>query len=133
MIVKCKAVLLSSMMSWMLIIELPLFVLMFLFLNIFIGYVFLMCSSVFFISLLYIFYKNKFELLTVSVDGSTIYLSFVNNSFFKRPDIKTTKDMVKVEQGDGQLMISMDGQLQAILRQKAVPAESWSEINQVLR
>ncbi|WP_262707086.1 hypothetical protein [Chitinophaga rhizosphaerae] len=41
--------------------------------------------------------------------------------------------MVKVEQGDGQLMISMDGQLQAILRQKAVPAESWSEINQVLR
>ncbi len=48
-----------------------------------------------FTSLIYIFYMNRFELLVIGIQDEELHFSFINNSFFKRKDIKVRKNKLK--------------------------------------
>ncbi len=81
--------------------------------------------------LVYVFYLNRFELVFLGIENDQVHLSFVNNSIFKRKDIKATINEISVEQNDSKLLIFQDKKLQAILRKEAVDSSDWNRVIQI--
>jgi len=81
-----------------------------------------------FSSLIYIFYKNRFELLVININADNIHLTFINNSFYKRKDINVERERIKLKQDGDILSFWIDGQQQAIVREKAVSKSDWDKL-----
>lgn len=78
--------------------------------------------------LIYVFYLNRFELITIGIEDENVHLSFVNNSIYKRKDIKTTKNNITVEQKEDKLLFYINNELQAVLRKSAIEADNWNNV-----
>ncbi|WP_343703048.1 hypothetical protein [Chitinophaga sp.] len=131
MTIKCKGFLLNRMIVLMMIgIGLLAVVLFFIFPMIK-GYLYFFSMVLMFTSLIYIFYLNRFELLVIGIEDDELHLSFVNNSLFKRKDIKVKKEQVKVQRKDEKLIFLIDGQQQAIVRKKALDVSDWEKLLKV--
>jgi hypothetical protein len=96
------------------------------------GYLYFLSMVLMFSSLIYIFYLNRFELLVIGIEHDEVHLSFVNNSVFKRRDIKVRKEQVKLKQEEKKLIFLIDGQQQAIVRKEAVNASDWEKLLNIL-
>lgn len=78
-----------------------------------------------------IFYLNRFELLVIGIEDQNVYMSFINNSIFKRKDIKILKENLDVKQEGDKILFSINNELQAILRKDAVTKSDWDRVFQV--
>jgi hypothetical protein len=127
MTIKCKAVLLSKLMIRMVIIMVVIILALFLSLPGKLDYMYMYTIGVFLLApaVIYVFYINRFELLVIGVEGENVHFSFVNNSIYKRKDIKTTIDNISVEQKDDQLLFHIKNERPAILRKTAVAVADW--------
>jgi len=96
------------------------------------GYLYFLSMVLMFSSLIYIFYLNRFELLVIGIERDEVHLSFVNNSVFKRKDIKVRKEQVQLKQEEKKLIFLIDGEQQAIVRKEAVNASDWEKLLNVL-
>lgn len=132
MTIKCKAVLLNKLVIGMVVIESVILLVLFLTLLKDWDYlsIYTLSMAIFTPMLIYVFYLNRFELLILGVEQEQVLLSFVNNSIFRRKDIKTTKEDITVEQKDDRLLFSIDNELRAVLRKAAVDASDWDKVLQ---
>lgn len=127
MIIKCKAVLINRLMIRMAIIGgITVFVL-FLTLSGKWDYIsiYILSMAILTPMVVYVFYLNRFELVVVGVENNIVHLSFVNNSIYKRKDIKIAKDNIVVEQKGDKLLFTINGELRAVLRKEAVEGTDW--------
>ncbi|TWF32862.1 hypothetical protein FHW36_113117 [Chitinophaga polysaccharea] len=128
MIIKCKGVFLNKMVIITMIsgglISLGLYLL---FPGVK-GYLYFMSMVLLFCSIIYIFYLNRFELLMLGVEQNELHLSFINNSFFKRHEIKVDQAQVRVKQDGDKLTFFIDGQQQAIIRKSAISEIDWNKL-----
>lgn len=77
---------------------------------------------------MYIFYLNRFELLIIGIGQDDVHLNFVNNSLFKRKDMKVRKEQIRLKQKGDKLILLIDSQQQAIVRKNAVNASDWEKL-----
>jgi hypothetical protein len=91
-------------------------------------YLYLISMTLTLSSLYYMFYKNRFELLIVVIVAEDVHLSFVNNTIYKRNDIKVKKELIRAKEEDDKLVLFIDGEQQAIVRKKAVDASDWEKL-----
>lgn len=130
--IKCKAVLVNKLMIRIAIIGGGIVLALFLALSGKWDYISIYTLSVVILApmLIYVFYLNRFELIFIGVENENVHLSFVNNSIYKRKDIKTPKDNITVEQKGDDLLFSINNKVQAILRKAAVDASDWDRVLQ---
>lgn len=132
MTIKCKGVLLNRMIVLMMVSVGLLALVLFLIFPVLKGYLYFLSMVLMFSSLIYIFYLNRFELLVIGIERDEVHLSFVNNSVFKRKDIKVRKEQVQLKQEEKKLIFLIDGEQQAIVRKEAVNASDWEKLLNVL-
>lgn len=130
MIIKCKGVLLSKNILIMMAIMILVSTILYLVLPIHASFLYLISMVIMFCSIVYVLYLNRFELLMIGIDQENVHLSFVNNSIYRRTDIKTTKSQITLRQDADKLMFFMDGHQQAILRRSAVAGSDWESVIQ---
>ncbi|WP_126249204.1 hypothetical protein [Chitinophaga rhizosphaerae] len=132
MTIKCKGVFLEKKIILMSISIGLLALVLFLAVPALKGYLYFISMVLMFITLLYIFKLNRFDLLLIGVEQEEMHLSFINNSIFKRKDIRIRKELVKVTLENDKLIFSIDGQQQALVRKKAVSESDWEQLQKVL-
>jgi len=132
MTIKCKGVLLNRMIVLMMVSIGLLSLVLFLIFPIVKGYLYFLSMVLMFSSMMYVFYLNRFELLVIGIELDEVYLIFVNNSIFKRKDIKVRIDQIKLKQEEDKLIFLIDGQQQAIVRKKAVHTSDWEKLLNIL-
>lgn len=133
MTIKGKAVLLSKLLIRMVIIMGIIILALFLSLPGKWDYISIYTISVFLLTpvVIYVFYLNRFELLVIGVENEKVHFNFVNNSIYKRKDIKTTMDNITVEHKDDKLLFNIKNEKPAILRKTAVEASDWDRVVQL--
>ncbi|WP_146154492.1 hypothetical protein [Chitinophaga ginsengisoli] len=92
------------------------------------GYLYFISMVLMLCSLICIFYLNRFELLVIGIEKDDVHLSFVNNSIFRRKEIKVRKAQVRLKWEGKVLIFLIDGQQQAILRKNAADAADWKNL-----
>lgn len=128
MIIKCKGVFLEKMVIITMIgVGLVSLALYLLFPRI-AGYLYFISMVLLFCSILYVFYLNRFELLLLGIEQNELHLGFINNSFFKRNEIKINQDQVRVKRDINKLIFFIDGHQQAIVRKSAVSEIDWNKL-----
>ncbi|WPV67567.1 hypothetical protein [Chitinophaga sp. LS1] len=83
--------------------------------------------------IIYSFYLNRNEVLIIKSDAEKIEFSFVNNSIFKRKEVKLTiSEIAAVRKGEF-LALSNHEHLFAVVRKKAITTTEWDELLVLLK
>lgn len=91
--------------------------------------IYLFCTVITFMALVYGFYRTRFEVQTLNIADGVADFSFINKSFFKRKDMKVPLSEIKSEKEDKIISLKTAGKQFAILRQDNVSQEEWKELN----
>lgn len=91
--------------------------------------IYFLCSIFIFAALMYVFYRNRFEILTLKAVNDTVELSFINKSFFKRKDMKLSLPDINASKEGAIIHLANNGQQFAVIRQSSVTTEEWEQLS----
>jgi hypothetical protein len=128
MLIKLKPIYLSQLTKYLIVSGLIFSVCIFLFLQIDRSYCYMISMAFIFAGVLYMFYLNKNEVLTLQIEQSEVKISFVNNAVFKRQDMKLSKSDIICKKGDELIKLQKDEILFAIIRSKSLTETEWVEV-----
>jgi hypothetical protein len=128
MLIKLKPIYLSLLTKYLIVFGLIFSMFIFLFLPIDKSYCYMISMTFIFAGVLYMFYLNKNEILTLQIEESEVKISFVNNSVFKRQDLKLPKSDIICKNEDEFIKLEKNKILFAIIRRKSMTEKEWSEV-----
>jgi len=93
------------------------------------SFIYFFSSLFIFAAFIYMFYRTRFEVLTLKAVNDTVEFSFINKSFFKRKDMKLSLPDIKASKENGIIHLENNGQQFAVIRQSSVTAEEWEQLS----